>query len=116
MYHRYGRFFHEPMTSVLAYITAANAKEARMIAESLLSQKLIACANLLPIESMYVWKGKQQRQKEALLLCKTQKKLMKKIIAAVRAMHGYDCPCVVFVKIEDGDKRYLQWASDALLS
>ena len=40
------------------YITCKDKKEARKISRFLLEKKLIACANIFPIESMYRWEGK----------------------------------------------------------
>ncbi|MGB9613556.1 MAG: divalent-cation tolerance protein CutA, partial [Candidatus Margulisiibacteriota bacterium] len=48
----------------VVYITASSSKEAQKIAEILIEEKLVACANIFPIKSIYRWKGKLCREKE----------------------------------------------------
>jgi periplasmic divalent cation tolerance protein len=42
------------------YITNPSKEEAKRIAKHLLDKRIIACANIFPIESMYWWDGKDQ--------------------------------------------------------
>ena len=45
---------------------------ARQIANQLLSENLIACANILPqMESLYKWEGQLENSKEVVLILKT---------------------------------------------
>ncbi len=85
------------MKTFAGFITCANAKEAQKIANALLRKRLVACANILPkIESRYWWKGKMRKSSEALLIIKTRKSLMKKIIKEVKALHSYELPVIEF--------------------
>ena len=64
---------------VFVYITCKDDKEAKKIATLLLSKKMIACANIFPIKSIFSWNGKIHQSKEVALLAKTRKKLFKSI-------------------------------------
>lgn len=87
------------MKTVAGFITCANAKEARKIAQALLRKRLIACANIVPkIESHYWWKGKIAKNSEALLIIKSRKNLVKKIIEEIKALHSYELPVIEFME------------------
>ena len=94
----------------LGYITAPTKKEAKKLAEALLSEGLIACANIIPaVESLFVWEGEIQKANEAVLIIKTREKNEDKIIKFVERHHSYECPCVVFLPITNGHAEFLRW-------
>lgn len=90
------------------YITCKDKKEARKISLHLLKKKLIACANISPIESLYRWKGKIVDDKEYLIVVKTLKKHYAKIKKEVGYIHSYDIPCVCLLDSKAND-NYLDW-------
>lgn len=94
----------------LVYITAASAQEARAIGRTLVEERLAACANVIDaMVSYYWWEGKLQEDSEAVLIAKTRATLVEALIARVKALHSYDCPCVVAVPIVAGNPDYLDW-------
>lgn len=59
----------------LGYITAPTKTEAKEIVMELLERQLVACANILPgVESYYVWDEEIQKEKEVVIILKTQQK------------------------------------------
>lgn len=52
----------ETVEVAVVLLTAASQTEAEAIAQSLLEAKLAACVSVLPIQSMYRWQGKLERQ------------------------------------------------------
>lgn len=94
----------------LVYITTKNKKEALKISEALVRGKLAACVNIIsPINSIYRWRGKTEKAREALLIVKTKKSLAEKIIKKVKSTHSYECPEIIFSPIEGGSEDYLGW-------
>jgi len=91
------------------YVTAKNTDEAKNIAVYLLKKKLIACANIFPVKSMYLWKRKIEKENECAMILKTKKNLVKTIINEVRAKHSYDVPCIISFDINDGNRDFLNW-------
>ena len=51
------------MPLIFVYITNPTGTEAKRIARHLIKKKLIVCANIFPIESIYPWKGKIANEK-----------------------------------------------------
>ena len=70
----------------LVYITCKDSKEAGRISMHLLRKRLITCANIFPIKSLYWWKGKIEKSKEALLILKTRKALQAKVEAEIKKL------------------------------
>jgi len=94
----------------LIYITAKDKKEAKKIANTLLKAKLAACVNIIGgINSIYRWQGKIAHDKEVILIAKTKKSLVKKVIKKTKSIHSYSCPCIVALPITDGSREYLDW-------
>lgn len=95
---------------VAVYITTRNAKEARKIGSILLHERLAACINIIPeIESIYWWNNKVEQHGESLLIAKTKKELVKKIIKVVKENSSYSVPCVNALQIVKGNPDYLKW-------
>src|SRR3989344_4460609 len=80
---------------ILAYITCKNRNGAKRIASHLLNKRLIACANILPIDSMYRWKSKIEKGKEAVLIAKSTPKHFASIKNEVKRIHSYKTPCIL---------------------
>ncbi len=91
------------------YITVGSEHEAKGIAKNLLDSRLIACANLFPINSLYYWKDKFQEDKEYAIIMKTRSDLIKKLIKELKKIHSYDVPCIVSWDISNGNPDYLSW-------
>ena len=97
------------------YITASNKKEAEQIAKKLLNKKLIACANVISnVNSYFVWKNKVQNSKEIIICGKTTSKNQTKIIKAVKSIHSYSVPCIIFFDIKKGNKDFLKWIEQSV--
>ncbi|OVE82158.1 divalent-cation tolerance protein CutA [bacterium M21] len=92
------------------YITCSSQDEAQTIAKALLTQRLIACANIFPgIQSMYWWNDEIQNETEVAMIAKTTDDLVPQVIAATKSLHSYDCPCIVSLPITDGNPEFLKW-------
>ncbi len=96
-------------THAMAYVIAPDRSVARRIARIVLEQRLAACANLAPIESLYWWKGHLEQTREVLIVFKTRRTLVARLAAAVKAAHPYEVPCVVSYAMEGGLPAYLAW-------
>jgi periplasmic divalent cation tolerance protein len=91
-------------------VTAPDLKVARRLAQGVLREKLVACANIIPkLESHYWWQGKLETSAEVLIVFKTTKKKLAAFEKFVLANHPYDTPEFVVVSLEAGAKRYLDW-------
>lgn len=95
---------------VIGYITTPSREAASSIAQVVVSERLAACANLLPgVTSVYHWNGSIQTDEECVLVLKTRRSLASRLSARVVSLHSYECPCVVFLQVVDGNPSYLEW-------
>lgn len=98
------------MAESFVYITCATPAEADSIGEVLVERRLAACVNIMDgMRSMYWWEGKVEKNKETVLIAKTKVSLVDELTEAVKAMHGYDVPCIVAIPIKGGNADFLAW-------
>ena len=97
----------------LVYITCRDKKEAGKISMHLLRKRIIACANIFPIKSMYWWKGKIVNDKENVIIAKTLNRKLKQLESEVKKMHSYDVQCILKIDA-NANKEYTSWLKSEL--
>jgi periplasmic divalent cation tolerance protein len=103
-------------TYVIVMVTTASKQEAEKIAQRLLDERLIACANIIgPVSSLFHWSGKTEHAEEYLIFMKSRKDLFEKLEKAVKALHSYEVPEILVIPIVGGSKAYLDWLGGCLL-
>jgi periplasmic divalent cation tolerance protein len=99
----------------MVYVTTASKAEAEKIAQTLLEEHLIACANILgPVSSHFHWKGKIDSSEEFLMILKSRVDLFAVLEHRVRALHSYELPEILAVPIVEGSKGYFDWMNSVL--
>ena len=94
----------------LVYVTASDAEEAGRIARVLVAERLAAGVNVIGgVGSTYWWRGEMRQETEAVLIAQTTDALVPQLVARVKELHSYECPCVVSVPIMDGNQDFLEW-------
>jgi len=100
---------------IVVLVTASNVRECKRIARRLLDERLIACANVVPlIRSLYRWKGKIADEKECLMILKSSRELFPRLRAEVEKLHTYSVPEVIALPIIDGAPNYLNWIAESV--
>ena len=102
-----------PTPFALVMTTCGEKPEAETIAMRLVEERLAACVQMFPIESIYRWEGAVQHAQEWMLFCKIQAIDYAKVEAAIRAAHSYSNPEIVKIGIEHGAQAYLSWIVSA---
>jgi periplasmic divalent cation tolerance protein len=100
------------MNTKLIYVTAPSRQEAEKIAETVVTERLAACANILDgVTSIFHWEGKLCRETEAVLILKTTEPRVGALTARIQELHSYECPCIVVLPIEAGNSAFLEWVA-----
>ena len=93
------------------YAVFADAAEAERIAETVVTERLAACANILgPCRSIYRWPGVIERTEEVPALFKTAQP--DALIARIAELHSYDVPAAVAWPVAQAHAPYADWVKD----
>ena len=108
-------FMNSNTNYIIVLVTTANKAEAEKIAQTLLKEKLIACANIInPVTSFFHWKGKVDKAEECLVVMKSRVDLFSELVECLKGLHSYEVPEILALPIVEGSKAYLDWMSDVL--
>jgi periplasmic divalent cation tolerance protein len=100
-------------TILLALSTFPDAETARQISNQLVSERVAACANILPgVESIYRWKDEIESGNETLVFFKLSEDSQSAFQAKLRTLHPYEVPEIIFVPIVGGLPEYVRWVAD----
>jgi periplasmic divalent cation tolerance protein len=95
--------------------TVASPEEAARLSRTLVEERFVACATLVPgVESIYRWQGQIESSAETLLLLKTAADRLPALEARLRQLHSYQTPEFVVLAIESGSHPYLAWLEASL--
>ena len=94
--------------------TTDSPAEADSLAEMLVTSKLAACVQIIPITSIYTWEEVLNKDSEYLMLIKTRAELYPKVEAAILEHHSYETPEIIQLPVASGSSGYLSWIDDSL--
>lgn len=102
-------------TYIQIFTTFPRKSDAEKIAKRLINEKLAGCVQVFgPIKSFYRWKGKVNIAREWLCVVKTTAIKYKRVEKAIKKIHSYSTPEIIFVPIVGGDPGYLSWLNKQL--
>ena len=100
---------------IIVLATTANKVEAEKIAQVLLKERLIACANIInPVTSFFFWSGKIDKAEECLMVMKSRRDLFAELGECFKGLHSYVVPEVLAIPIVEGSAAYLAWMGEVL--
>lgn len=89
-------------------MTCGHEAEAAKIAETLVRERLAACANYWPIRSVYHWRGKLVKGREQILLLKSLRGKLPQLIKRIKTLHCYQLPAIWHWGTE-AEKKFGAW-------
>jgi periplasmic divalent cation tolerance protein len=101
-----------PMRVVLSAYPSRTAALAAI--DAALDRRLIACANLLPVDSRYWWKGRVESASESLVLFKTVPRRVEALLRFLKESHPYEVPEVAELDVARVDPSYLRYLATTL--
>lgn len=102
------------MSFIAIYITHSNEATAKQLSDVLIEKKLVACANLFPIQSAYRWKGKVVVEGEWVSLVKTIPERWEAVCRLVEELHPYEVPCIMKYEVA-ANAAYENWIRECVL-
>ncbi|MBV8464126.1 MAG: divalent-cation tolerance protein CutA [Acidimicrobiales bacterium] len=97
---------------VVLMTTLGTPEAAASLSRTLVEDRLVACAQRVPIESVYRWEGAVVEEAETLLLLKTPRDRAAEAMAAIGARHPYEVPEILQLPVADGWPAYLRWMDE----
>jgi periplasmic divalent cation tolerance protein len=98
---------------VTVYLTAP-PDAAADIARTLVDERLAACVNRIPCQSVYRWEGAVHADDEEVLLAKTTADRYDALVDRAVALHPYDVPCVERFDEADVEGAFADWRVEAV--
>ena len=99
------------MKTIAVMTTTDSLEEAKRIAHVLVERRLAACAQVSPIESVYVWQGEVQEATEYRLFIKTRDDRYAEVESAICELHSYDLPAVYSIDLSHVYPPYADWVA-----
>lgn len=92
------------------WINCGSVEEAERVGRALMAARLAPGFNRYPpIASAYVWEGEMHEREEVPLLVKTREELFDRVVAEVKAQHGYKVPAITVVAFSQASGDYIGW-------
>ncbi|HEY1835930.1 MAG TPA: divalent-cation tolerance protein CutA [Candidatus Saccharimonadales bacterium] len=95
-------------------LTCVDRAEAQRIASALLNKRLINCAKLVPVESMFWWQGKIESEKEMLLIMESAEDLFDEVETEIAKLHSYDTFVLQAIPARRSSQGALKWLNEEL--
>ena len=110
-----------PAPLSILYTTTATEDDAKTIATTLVRERLVACANIIPGGMSIVLENETPAETpdaesielfgECYLLLKTTERNRDAAIGRIEELHPYHTPCVLAWRTADGSEPFVNWAS-----
>ncbi|KEO89425.1 divalent cation transporter [Erythrobacter longus] len=101
--------------AALVWCPFPDAKTARAIAGTLLEEKRIACANILPgVESVFTWNGEVSSETETAVLFKTTAGQLRALTKRLEELHPYETPAIMGWLVDATPPKTLEWLNQSL--
>jgi periplasmic divalent cation tolerance protein len=98
------------------FTTFPNAEKAAEAAKTLVQERLIACANLIPqVRSIYRWKGELCDESEVLVVMKSMPQRFNELERRLKELHPYEVPEILQLDVQKAHGPYLEWVRAAVL-
>lgn len=92
--------------------TTGTMEDARRLARTFVEERLVACVNMIPIESVYSWEGNVQAEPEVLLVMKTASLRLHRLEERLQELHPYAVPEFVAMPAAQVGDAYQAWLLD----
>lgn len=101
------------MAFKIIYITYPDEATANKVSSILIEKRLVACANVFPIGSIYTWKEKIESDREYVSIVKTIEANFEKVTEEVEKLHPYEVPCITGWSAE-ANQAYEDWIEESV--
>ncbi len=98
----------EPSGVRIVLTTESDVETAKLLARSLLEARIVACATLIPVHSLYHWNDGIDQADEVQILFKTTDENVAAAMSAISGDHSYDLPEILVLEAS-ASAAYERW-------
>lgn len=99
--------------AALIWTPFASTEDARTAAETLLQEKLVACANILPeVVSVFQYEGEVRSAGEVGALFKTEASLLDAATRRLADLHPYETPAICGWLVDAAPEETRDWLAE----
>ena len=102
------------MSFIIIYVTHPDEASANKISSELIQKKMVACANIFPMQSAYWWQGNIENEKEYVSILKTIQENFDKVKNEIEKVHQYEIPCIMKIEVS-ANEAYENWIRDSVI-
>ena len=96
----------------LIYAVFPTAGEGHDVCRKLLAERLIACANRLPmVISHFRWQGEIEAKEEHPVIFKTSPARVDEAMKRIAALHRYDVPAIIRLSTQCAHQPFADWVA-----
>ena len=96
--------------AMLAWCPFPTEAEAREVADALLDEGLVACANIIPaMVSLYRWQGEKGESRESGVLFKTHSQVAGRMADRLAQLHSYQSPAIMLWDVVAAPQATSDW-------
>jgi periplasmic divalent cation tolerance protein len=101
------------LSLVVVLVTAPDEELAVQLARTLVQERIVACAQILPgLTSYYSWENKLECSGEVLLILKARQERLAALDQRVRELHPHEVPQIVALPACHVEEHYARWVMD----
>lgn len=97
---------------IVIYTTIEKLEQAESIVEALLTERLIACANMWPIHSIYMFNEKRMKSAEVAMYLKTSADRQDAVYNQLIKLHPYEYPAIMTINIDQTHLPFAKWVDE----
>lgn len=94
---------------VVVSSTVDSENSAVELARDVVAAHLGACAQIVPITSIFRWNGGVQTEREWRIEIRTSAAIVRALVEHIRGKHSYEVPEIIVTPIIGGSEAYLDW-------
>lgn len=103
------------MGVIIIFITTPTLENAEKISDILIEKRLAACVSILgEVKSTFFWEGKIEKEKEYLVMIKTEDKIFDKVLNLIKSIHPYKVPEILALNVVTGNPDYIRWVKETV--
>lgn len=102
------------MKYFMLHTTIDDAERATQLSQHAVESRLAACVHILPVQSVYQWKGNLETANEFRCELKTREDCLPDLRRLLEDLHSYDVPEMLEIELQGLSPSYQAWIDEQL--